>query len=139
MRLCNAFGRRLRSAVRRFDEAHDVDVSQSEIAEMAARIADEIPKRSSSVSAWFRGKSLPAMTTLVGLAKALEVDPGWLAFGELSQAPGPDQEVATAEGKGPTVTVIGSGSRHGDTSKQVRQSESTDEEEGGSAKQEGSG
>lgn len=43
----------------------------------------------------------------------------------------------TTKQAGPTVTVIASGSRHGDTSKQVQQIESTDEEAGGSAKQKG--
>ncbi len=39
-------------------------------------------------------------------------------------------EGVTAEEEGPKASVIASGSRHGDTSKQVTQSESTDEEEG---------
>ena len=46
----------------------------------------------SAVSRWFRG-SVPDLETIAAMAKALEVDPGWLAFGEASQAPSPEDQI----------------------------------------------
>ena len=42
------------------------------------------------ISYWLSGKKTPGdYETMVGLARVLGVDPGWLAFGEASEAPGP--------------------------------------------------
>jgi transcriptional regulator with XRE-family HTH domain len=47
------------------------------------------PISQSAVSRWFRGAT-PDLETIGAIAKALEVDPGWLAFGDNSQAPSPE-------------------------------------------------
>lgn len=45
---------------------------------------------SSTVSRWEADEKKPEdLDTVLGLAKTLKVDPGWLAFGELSSAPAP--------------------------------------------------
>lgn len=41
-----------------------------------------------TVSRWFRA-SIPDLRTIAALALVLNVDPGWLAFGDLSAAPKP--------------------------------------------------
>ena len=41
-----------------------------------------------TVSRWFRG-SIPDLPTIAALARTLNVDPGWLAFNDLSDAPKP--------------------------------------------------
>ena len=65
-------------------------VSQSWLAQ---RMADELGQASvsqSTISGYFTGKFQPdTIDRWVALAKVLEVDPGWLAFGDDSQAPPP--------------------------------------------------
>ena len=50
------------------------------------------PVPQSTVSDWFNSV-VPAVEDLEHLAVALEVDPGWLAFGGASKAPGPTDPV----------------------------------------------
>lgn len=47
------------------------------------------PLSQSAVSRWMKG-ARPELETIAALASVLQVDPGWLAFGELSQAPAPE-------------------------------------------------
>lgn len=65
-------------------------VSDPEFAGMVARRLGGEPVAPSTVWRWGRGAA-PDLPTLVAIAAVLQVDPGWLAFGEDSAAPGPDQ------------------------------------------------
>lgn len=60
--------------------------------DLAAFVGQRIGKRGSisqsTASRWFGG-SVPDLRTLLSIAVELEVDPGWLAFGDESRAPVP--------------------------------------------------
>ena len=43
------------------------------------------------ISRWEQGKAVPTLESLLAVAKAAAVDPGWLAFGDESQAPPPER------------------------------------------------
>lgn len=43
-----------------------------------------------TVSRWERGDTVPNLDSLLAIARAAKVDPGWLAFGAASQAPPPE-------------------------------------------------
>jgi transcriptional regulator with XRE-family HTH domain len=58
------------------------EVQQKEVAEMAGM-------EEGTVNRYFRGETIPPLDTIVALARVLQVDPGWIAFGEDSQAPKP--------------------------------------------------
>ncbi len=81
------------------------------------------------------GQGLPAMVKRHVDEVIDEMTPG-LAEDDLVDVV---MNVATEGEEGPKASVIASGSRHGDTSKQVRQSESTDEEEEAPPQQKESG
>ena len=44
-----------------------------------------------TISRWEQGKAVPTLESLLAIAKAGTVDPGWLAFGDESQAPPPER------------------------------------------------
>ncbi len=52
-------------------------------------LPDKAPLSQSAVSRWMKG-SRPDLETIASIAHVLQVDPGWLAFGELSGAPAPE-------------------------------------------------
>lgn len=72
-------------------------VTQSEIAAWMTELG--VPMTQGSVSAWFRGDAGPRdLKTYICLAQVLSwgprgekgwIDPGWLAFGDASDAPDP--------------------------------------------------
>jgi transcriptional regulator with XRE-family HTH domain len=47
------------------------------------------PFNPSAANKWFNEGSVPDVGTIAALATVLQVDPGWLAFGDASQAPAP--------------------------------------------------
>lgn len=56
--------------------------------EVSSLLRLEEPLTQGSVSRWFKGAE-PNLKTIVAIAQVLGVDPGWLAFGEISAAPPP--------------------------------------------------
>jgi transcriptional regulator with XRE-family HTH domain len=67
---------------------HQRKLTQGELGEMVGK-AGGVPVAQNTVSGWFRS-AMPDVHDIEYLAKALEVDPGWLAFGEASTAQPPD-------------------------------------------------
>jgi transcriptional regulator with XRE-family HTH domain len=57
-------------------------IEQAEIAERVAKLLGRDPFTPAAVSKWLNGSSEPNLETIQAIAKAFEVDPGWLAFGE---------------------------------------------------------
>lgn len=49
-----------------------------------------------TISRWEQGKKVPTLENLLAIAKAGAVDPGWLAFGDESQAPPPERYLPKA-------------------------------------------
>lgn len=102
------------------------DLSQDEVGREVARylgLQEAIGQ--GTVSRWFRG-SIPDLRTIGGLALVLNVDPGWLAFGDLSAAPKPWWLRGASGGSGAPETVAGASA----LADQVRQSEARQEETG---------
>lgn len=66
---------------------HRRKLSQTALGEMVGELRGERVAQS-TVSDWFKSV-VPAVDDVEWLAKALEVDPGWLAFGDASGAPRP--------------------------------------------------
>lgn len=71
---------------------HQRKLSQSRLGAMVGEMGGE-PVSQSTVSDWFRSV-VPDVHDIEHLAKALEVDPGWLAFGDASTAQGPEDPSA---------------------------------------------
>lgn len=71
---------------------HKRKLSQTELGEMVGKAGGEAVSQS-TVSDWFK-TVVPSVGVVEYLAKALEVDPGWLAFGPASEAPAPDAPAA---------------------------------------------
>jgi transcriptional regulator with XRE-family HTH domain len=67
-------------------------------AELARRVAKRLPSGrmdESLVGKWRRG-TVPSVAKIAALAQECDVDPGWLAFGDRSTAPAPEQWAAVA-------------------------------------------
>jgi transcriptional regulator with XRE-family HTH domain len=47
------------------------------------------PYTPTAINKWFNEGVVPDIATIAALAKVLQVDPGWLAFGDESRAPAP--------------------------------------------------
>lgn len=85
----NAFNERARRAHLARQAAIGQELEQDEVGRQVARyLGAEEPIGQGTVSRWFRS-SVPDLRTIAALALVLNVDPGWLAFGELSGAPKP--------------------------------------------------
>ena len=69
-------------------------LTQAELGVMLEKVGGEAVSQP-TVSSWFKDV-LPGLHDVEHLAKALECDPGWLAFGPASGAPGPDDPVRAA-------------------------------------------
>jgi transcriptional regulator with XRE-family HTH domain len=88
----NGFTDRLRFAWLRLKLIRDTDLIHDDLAKEVSRaLGEAVPQP--TVSRWFRDR-LPDAPTLCALADALQVDPGWLAFGDASKAPRPDDPIA---------------------------------------------
>ncbi len=65
-------------------------VRHTELGEAIAQAMQrEQPLTGAAVGRWFRGVAMPDIPTVRAVAAVLGVDPGWLAFGDDSAAPGP--------------------------------------------------
>ena len=74
------------------------DLEQDEIGREIARYwGQQEAVKQGTVSRWFRG-SVPDLRTIWALASVLNVDAGWLGFGDLSKAPRPTWWAATGGG-----------------------------------------
>ena len=62
-------------------------LTQKGLGEMVGKLRGQ-PVPQTTVSDWFNAV-VPGLHDVEYIAKALEVDPGWLAFGHASQAPPP--------------------------------------------------
>jgi alkylation response protein AidB-like acyl-CoA dehydrogenase len=68
-------------------------VTQAEVAEAAAKLLKRKGWTAAAVSRHFGGR-VPDVRTIAAYAKVMGVDPGWLAFGDASEAPAPDVTAA---------------------------------------------
>jgi len=59
--------------------------SQTAIGILVGKELGQAPPHQTTVAAWFKGTA-PALPVIAAIAKALGVDPGWLAFGPLTAA-----------------------------------------------------
>ncbi len=92
VRYRNGFVDRLRFAWLRLKLLRDADLIHEDLAaEVSRAMGEPIPQP--TVSRWFRDR-LPDPPTMCALAAALQVDPGWLAFGDASKAPRPNDPIA---------------------------------------------
>jgi hypothetical protein len=83
---------RMFSAVNAFERALGRKLTLAQLGERVAaeEVGREAPYAPSVVARWVRGEQEPGTRgQWVALARALQVDPGWLAFGPESAAPAP--------------------------------------------------
>lgn len=84
------FGDRYRLALKCLElREGGANITDKEMVELVARATGQPPKAVTTANRWRKG-AVPDLTTISGIARVCEVDPGWLAFGEASGAPGPD-------------------------------------------------
>lgn len=95
-KLCLAFGRRCHLALALRGATEQSRVSQADVmrgveAMTGQRFSD------ATVSRWFGGMFWPQEpTVMLALAKVLQVDVGWLYFGDYSSAEGPELDTVAA-------------------------------------------
>ena len=84
------FGIRVYAARLEASAARAERISQDVLGVMVAlELGLAQPISAATVSRWESGDSLPSLVTVGAIAAACAVDPGWLAFGGASRAPGP--------------------------------------------------
>lgn len=77
------WGRRLRSARRRYEEETDSELSYREIGERLGTALKRSAYKHTSVRSWFvEGQEPDSLAVMRELAVLLKVDPRWLAFGD---------------------------------------------------------
>jgi transcriptional regulator with XRE-family HTH domain len=86
----DSFRQRLQQARLALGVRRGREVRQQEVAEM-------LGMNDARVNRYFRDV-VPSLEVIAQLARALEVDPGWLAFGEDSKAPTPSFMPPTGDG-----------------------------------------
>ena len=99
------FGERLLTIRLQWQVIHRRRLTDAEIArEVANRTSREKPHTATSVGRWFQGTQ-PDNFAIAALADYFGVDPGWLAFGDDSDASLPHalQEIASVAENGPGV------------------------------------
>jgi transcriptional regulator with XRE-family HTH domain len=65
-------------------------LSQERLGALVSReLSKGAPVTAATVSRWESGDTVPSVTTIAAIARVCGVDPGWLAFGAESAAPGP--------------------------------------------------
>jgi transcriptional regulator with XRE-family HTH domain len=57
-------------------------IEQSEVAKLVGKELGRESLTQGAVSHWLSGRNEPDLATIAAIAKALDVDPGWLAFGQ---------------------------------------------------------
>lgn len=87
MAKAEAFGRRLRDAIKDFEKKHDTSVSMRLLGELVAKRMGKEPILSQVIGAWVREGQEPDdfIATVSALAAVLETAPGYLAFGEKNE------------------------------------------------------
>lgn len=101
MALNPGWGRRLRSAKKRWEERHDRDLTFGEIgARVAQLVGREMPYSHVAAGAWFeKGQEPASFDVAIALAQLLEEDPGELIVGRRSASPSEsDAALATRTG-----------------------------------------
>lgn len=87
----DTFGQRMFRAFTLLRLRRGGDLSQTWLAEELARVMGKPePFSQGAISRYMHGQIPGELDTILGLAKVLGVDPGWLAFGDESEAPAPD-------------------------------------------------
>jgi transcriptional regulator with XRE-family HTH domain len=77
-------------------------LSQERLGGLVSRdLSKGAPVTAATVSRWESGDTVPSVTTLAAIARVCGVDPGWLAFGAESAAPGPRRGKPPVTGQGP--------------------------------------
>jgi transcriptional regulator with XRE-family HTH domain len=77
-------------------------LSQERLGGLVSReLSKGAPVTAATVSRWESGDTVPSVTTLAAVARVCGVDPGWLAFGAESAAPGPRRGKPPVTGQGP--------------------------------------
>ncbi len=64
-------------------------VTHRKLGEVIGQRLHRAPFSAATVSQWMSGKQPLSLSAALALAKLCGVDPGWLAFGAASRAPGP--------------------------------------------------
>jgi transcriptional regulator with XRE-family HTH domain len=84
------FARRLQYAVFLYQLKHYRNVTQIWLAqEVSKQLRLKASLTSESARRWLAGLSVPDPETIEAIAVVIECDPGWLTYGEASQAPPP--------------------------------------------------
>ena len=72
--------------------------SQAAFGQDVSQLLGVKPISAGTVSRWESGEFEPTLDTLVVIAKLAGVDPGWIAFGPISEAPSPTETVSRRVG-----------------------------------------
>jgi transcriptional regulator with XRE-family HTH domain len=88
-----AFAGRLFAAQKRWELRNGRDLEREAFAVAVGKAVKRgRPFSSGTVSQWFLGNQMPSVEQLAAIARVLDTDPGWLAFGDQSAMTGPDGE-----------------------------------------------
>jgi hypothetical protein len=95
-RLCSQFGKRAHLALSLMGAAAQRRISQADVMRAVESYTSEAVS-DATVSRWFSGKFMPSEpATMLAVARALQVDPGWLYFGDYSHAEGPGLDTVSS-------------------------------------------
>ncbi len=86
------FKERLTIAWLRYQMLRREEIGQQWLSDEVGRRLNRGPLSQGTISRWFRG-AVPDLESICAVAEALEVDPGWLAFGAASKAPAPNEPI----------------------------------------------
>ena len=89
------FAGRIRRAFRAWEDRLGRDVTETELGELVGKAFDGRPISQQSINRWFAG-TVPDHARLIALAKVLEVDPGWLAYGSGEEGDGDQNDGGSA-------------------------------------------
>lgn len=82
------FNLRLRQATKLREVSIGRDLEQEAVGQLVGGALGVAPISQAAVSRWYKSAE-PGLATIQALAEILNVDPGWLAFGDASGAPAP--------------------------------------------------
>ena len=91
MAVAVGFGERVRYALERLNLRRprpSDEITQEAFGSLVAAKLSRKPYKQGAVGNWLSG-TIPNVVTIQAMAEILSVDPGWLAFGEASEAPAP--------------------------------------------------
>lgn len=80
-----SFADRLLRSWLRLQATEGRELDQMDLAARLAKVTGKPAVAQATVSRWFRG-TVPDVVTMAALAKVVQVDPGWLAFGDPGDA-----------------------------------------------------